>query len=339
MVVHQVVSRQIKSSRDGLFFLLNNTRVHFSKRDYALVTGLNFGDFNVDMSRNHDLSGVEVFNKFNCDESHVKLSTLIDLFENFEIDDEDGSLYLRIAYIIVLYGMLVGYETDKTIEHWVWALVDDLDAFNQFPWGAYTYNLLCYYTTNCKSKKQYKLYGPVWALHVWSLEIVPDLGNVVGNCVAEFAHPRCLKWMFRSRPATKDLRPFFEKEEQEILELVADEFEVSTMYYLSTIGVYMGAQHDEARVYMGAQHDEAPNQDFPYGPSHDIHVEEQEQEEGGALHDIPISAHDLAATVMDTRARSSSSHEEGRRRRAREKRVRPPTTSSHLVAAIMLTGV
>ncbi|XP_057767814.1 uncharacterized protein LOC130988072 [Salvia miltiorrhiza] len=100
------------------------------------------------------------------------------------------------------------------------------------------------------------------------------------------------------------------------------------MYYLSTIGVYMGAQHDEARVYMGAQHDEAPNQDFPHGPSHDIHVEEQEQEEGGALHDIPISAHDLAATVMDTRARSSSSHEEGRRRRAREKRVRPPTTSS-----------
>ncbi|XP_057770253.1 uncharacterized protein LOC130990070 [Salvia miltiorrhiza] len=135
MAVHQVVSRQIKSSRDGLFFLLNNTRVHFSKRGYALVTGLNFGDFNVDMSRNHDLSGVEVFNKFNCGESHVKLSTLIDLFENFEIDDEDGSLYLRIAYIIVLYGMLVGYETDKTIEHWVWALVDDLDAFNQFLWG------------------------------------------------------------------------------------------------------------------------------------------------------------------------------------------------------------
>ncbi|XP_057771127.1 uncharacterized protein LOC130990916 [Salvia miltiorrhiza] len=202
------------------------------------------------------------------------------------------------------------------------------DAFNQFPWGAYTYNRLCYYTTKCKSKKHHKLYGPVWALHVWSLEIMPDLGNVVGNCVAEFAHPRCLKWKFRSRPATKDLRPFFEKEEQEILELVADEFEVSTMYYLSTIGVYMGAQHDEPRVYMGAQHDEAPNQDFPYGPSHDIHVQEQEQEEGGALHDIPISAHDLAATVMDTWARSSSSHEEGRRRRAREKRVRPPTTSS-----------
>ncbi|XP_057808958.1 uncharacterized protein LOC131023435 [Salvia miltiorrhiza] len=146
--------------------------------------------------------------------------------------------------------MLVGYETDKSIENWVWALVDDLDAFNQFPWGEYSYNLLCRNITKCKSKEKYKFFGPVWALHVWSLEIMPDFGNVVGKCVAEFAHPRCLKWKFRSRPGRKDLQSFFEKEEQERLELVPDEFEVTTMYYLSTVGIYMGHSITKAIIRM-----------------------------------------------------------------------------------------
>ncbi|XP_057779209.1 uncharacterized protein LOC130997796 [Salvia miltiorrhiza] len=98
------------------------------------------------------------------------------------------------------------------------------------------------------------------------------------------------------------------------------------MYYLSTVGIYMGAQYNE-----GQNQDfqdipiqgEEPEQEYEV-PLHDTIVQEEEV----SLHDIPIHAHDLPATGMDRRARSSSSRGGGSRGRAREKRVRPPTTSS-----------
>ncbi|XP_057766938.1 uncharacterized protein LOC130987424 isoform X1 [Salvia miltiorrhiza] len=306
MAVHHVVSRQIKSDNNDLCFKLNNTKVYLSRRDYALVTGLQFGDFNYDMSRNHNLDEVEVFRRFSGGQSHVKVSFLVDLFYNFKINDEDGSLHLKIAYIIVLYGLLVGYETDKTVEHWVWALVDDLDKFNRFPWGAYSYNLLCHHAGKIfTSKKQYKFYGPVWALHVWSLEVMPDLGQVVGKCVAEFAHPRCLKWKFRSRPSTNELHPFFEKEEQQILELQPDEFELTTMYYLSTLGFDLGRP--------GEEDDNQEEEPHPSGSLNDIYRARHEKtpdllfdapietHEVSTLHDTPIGVEDIPWTGTDRR--------------------------------------
>ncbi|XP_057791065.1 uncharacterized protein LOC131008190 [Salvia miltiorrhiza] len=212
MAVHHVVSRQIRSNDNGLWFFINGSRLNFSERDYALVTWLNFGETDFDTRAHHDLRNVEVFRKFCCGQRTVKVETLVDLFENYDIDDQDGSLLLRVAHVLVLYGMLLGYEPDKNVADWVWALVNDLDAFAQFPWAAYSYQLLCQYVNNFSTHDKYKLYGPVWALHVWSLEIIPELRTAVGTHLDGGAHPRCLRWRFRSRPTVSDLRLLFEQE-------------------------------------------------------------------------------------------------------------------------------
>ncbi|XP_057766939.1 uncharacterized protein LOC130987424 isoform X2 [Salvia miltiorrhiza] len=131
------------------------------------------------------------------------------------------------------------------------------------------------------------------------------LSKVVGKCVAEFAHPRCLKWKFRSRPSTNELHPFFEKEEQQILELQPDEFELTTMYYLSTLGFDLGRP--------GEEDDNQEEEPHPSGSLNDIYRARHEKtpdllfdapietHEVSTLHDTPIGVEDIPWTGTDRR--------------------------------------
>ncbi|XP_057773355.1 uncharacterized protein LOC130992646 isoform X2 [Salvia miltiorrhiza] len=212
MALHYVVSRQIQSDDNGMWFFINGRKIYFSPKDYALITGLHFGSSNFDViGDHHDVRNVKVFRTF-CGGHQIRIAELVDTLNTFRIDDLDDSLHLRVAHVIVLYGMLLGYESDKYVASWIWAMVDDLDDFSRFPWGVYSYQTLSHYTYKCKPKKKYHFYGPVWALHIWSFEILSHLANEVGRLVDAVAHPRCLRWRFRSLPALKDLRHLFENE-------------------------------------------------------------------------------------------------------------------------------
>ena len=75
------------------------------------------------------------------------------------------------------------FGSEKLVETWVWPLVDDIDEFNRFPWGAYAYKLFCHYTTHAGTSPKWHYYGPSWALMVWALECLPGLGDEVGKRV------------------------------------------------------------------------------------------------------------------------------------------------------------
>ncbi|XP_057770061.1 uncharacterized protein LOC130989916 isoform X2 [Salvia miltiorrhiza] len=298
MALHHVVSRQIQSNDNGLWFYINGSKLHFSEMHYALVTGLNFGQSDFDVRAEHDLRNVEVFIKICCGRRTLNVDNVIDIFENYDlIGDPDGSLLLRVAHVIVLYGMLLGYERDKKVADWVWALVDHVDAFNQFPWGAYTYQILCQYAYNCSTNNQYKLYGPVWALHVWSLEIIPELGSTVGTYVEGCAHPRCLRWKFRSRPNVSDLRPLFEQEAHHLFEIQPDDYETTSHYYATSVmSMPIGVHYER-----------------PVNP-----LREGRQFSPRPTQDIRVAEHELPRRREDRLARS----------RDKGKRSRPPPTTS-----------
>ncbi|KAL6523853.1 hypothetical protein OROMI_030948 [Orobanche minor] len=85
---------------------------------------------------------------------------------------------------------------------WVWALVEDFEQWDMFPWGAYAYGVLSYYIGSVTLKegqehKDYHLYGPVWALQIWSYEMIPSLGDLCGIREKFVKVPRCLMWTTR----------------------------------------------------------------------------------------------------------------------------------------------
>ncbi|KAL5767320.1 hypothetical protein ACOSQ2_014103 [Xanthoceras sorbifolium] len=85
--------------------------------------------------------------------------------------------------------MLLGKDLRTNVEYWAMKLVDNLDEFNQFPWGSFVYSRtfkslsIC-----CKDREQifierakndlahtvekYNSYGFVYAFQVWAFEAI-----------------------------------------------------------------------------------------------------------------------------------------------------------------------
>lgn len=205
MAVHHVLSREITmpgAQDHEMWFELNGARVRFGHVEFALVTGLNFGPSEVDTTCDYDLSHVRAFHLFTGG-GDITVGKLFEKFcdERRRLDDPTGESYFRVAHVLVLYLFLLAYDPNHYVDSWVWALLGDMKYFNDFPWGAYTFLTLEHYVKNISRNTKYHFNGAAWAFHVWSLEIMPELADVVAQKVEdqEDAHPRFLRWKFRSR--------------------------------------------------------------------------------------------------------------------------------------------
>ena len=125
-----------------MWFHICGQNVCFTPADYALVTGLRFGASSFDTTAVHDVSAVAAYNAF-CDPGRsISVSKLVEriTMEGNGVDDPDGTLHLRAALVCVAHSIVCG--SDKNVEPWMWALVDDERAFDNFPWGAYSYQVM-----------------------------------------------------------------------------------------------------------------------------------------------------------------------------------------------------
>ncbi|KAL6312312.1 hypothetical protein AAG906_004963 [Vitis piasezkii] len=120
---------------------------------------------------------------------------------------------------------------------WV-ALVDNLEAFNKYPWGGICYertlfglqraleNRVSKYQDKKKTKGEaaveaYSLVGFPYAFQVWAYEAIPLIGLKYATRVSE-RYPRILNWSATSAPRSTEvenvfLEPHINKELQEML--------------------------------------------------------------------------------------------------------------------------
>ena len=70
--------------------------------------------------------------------------------------------------------LLLGHDERAYVEDFMWTLVEDLHAFEAFPWGTYIYSQSLHYLRLATKKdkltskvgKKINLYGVVWAFQV-----------------------------------------------------------------------------------------------------------------------------------------------------------------------------
>ncbi|XP_057779396.1 uncharacterized protein LOC130997975 [Salvia miltiorrhiza] len=235
--LHHLLARQLKGSDipcDESWFQVGGQTIRFRPTEYALVTGLHFGNSDFDPYAKHKPPRNGIFNRFFNGVS-TKVHVLRKRFNEKSLG-KDVEDYLKAANLLVYYLFLLCRD-NPVIEDWAWTLVEDFERWDAFPWGSYTYGALSYYIDTVgiapdQAEKDYHFYGPVWALQIWSYEAVPDLGSQCGFREREEILPRCLRWSTRQMRKI-DFATFLEKRRPVYPVLEATSSELDEYYMMS----------------------------------------------------------------------------------------------------------
>ncbi|KAL5742388.1 hypothetical protein ACOSP7_029120 [Xanthoceras sorbifolium] len=232
---------------DEMWFKVGGKPMRFGKEEFLLCTGLRFGPLPLGIVSHYPASndGVEqrYFGKRRIHINKVKLK----LEEgNFTRDDD----MMKLAYVFFAAHFLLGRERHRTVPGWLWGLVEDLVAFENFPWGTYVYSSTIYWLgkvlrsrlggrsnkQNMKEKMPAKkqnlginIYGFPWSLMIWALEAIPSLNGKCGIRQGD-GIPRVCRWYCRKKPT--GLVNEFKDDLKVFTTLTASEDEMKQDYYI-----------------------------------------------------------------------------------------------------------
>ncbi|XP_057810212.1 uncharacterized protein LOC131024697 isoform X2 [Salvia miltiorrhiza] len=245
--LHELMAHELEDasfSEQERWFHIGGTDIVFTAQDYMLVTGLAFTKKNYDPnSKKHEISQTSMFCRISRGK-RMKIDMLRHIFNAQEFGDNVDD-YLKAANIIFLYHLLI-CSGNVWIADWVWALVEDVERWSSFPWGAYSYQILChnmsilYKHPDFFTGDTYHFFGPIWALQIWSYEAIPALGRVCGTRDDEMRFPRCLMW--KTHKSTTGLTSFFDRSLQ-VEPLEVNSTEESKNYYMMFVEWQRG-EHD-----------------------------------------------------------------------------------------------
>ncbi|GJU87841.1 phospholipase-like protein [Tanacetum coccineum] len=163
--------------------------IEFGRREFCLITGFVFGDCSLD----HLNGGESAFHdRVFPNISNVKgdmLYKILNNQSNFDklLDDD----VVRLCLLLALDFVFMGYEMRHVIANELLNLVDDLAAWNDFPWGEHMWIKLHRRVYNNDKKYRevhlnkiaikgktfmptYTLQGFVFAFKIWILEMFPN---------------------------------------------------------------------------------------------------------------------------------------------------------------------
>ena len=141
-IIHQLVARQADVDvgqddlDDQIFFDFVGNLTCFSKLDFALITGLKcHGDPTPAKWKTSKGFIDRVFNA----KKGLTYSELDTLFKtSFKVDSDED--VVRVALLYLLTHGLMTHQKNHKIPDFYLQLVDDLETFNNYPWGAIVFD-------------------------------------------------------------------------------------------------------------------------------------------------------------------------------------------------------
>ncbi|KAE8685487.1 transcriptional corepressor LEUNIG-like isoform X7 [Hibiscus syriacus] len=141
---------------------------------------------------------------------HVEdLTRLLNKKDGFtRMDDVD---VVRVCLLILLHTGFLGREARQPIPNDLIKLVEDLNAWNLFPWGSYlwkaTWNKLSSALDDRKSLhgdgSKYTLTGFIWAFKIWIFEVFPAMKTYAIKTSNDI--PRAISWKRKRTLQWEDL--------------------------------------------------------------------------------------------------------------------------------------
>ncbi|GMN22647.1 hypothetical protein TIFTF001_043553 [Ficus carica] len=201
-VFHNIVMRLTTHSAmgDALWFELGEDLVRFSINEFCLITGLNcVGSTHLPVVESRLMS------KYFSDVRGVTREYLELQMSNSKFDNDDDAVKLSLLYIV--FSIPLSNASSVKIDPKYFALADNLDAFNEFPWGVLSWEAtrtaICSTVENRISSKRgpkknidksrYSVAGFPQALLVWAYETSPVIASKFTTNY-EHALPRMMSW-------------------------------------------------------------------------------------------------------------------------------------------------
>ncbi|KAL3653486.1 hypothetical protein CASFOL_003167 [Castilleja foliolosa] len=222
--LHALLGREVTRSdsegKDEFWFQIGGRLARFSKYEFALVTGLRFGNSGFNPNAQHVIPSNGVYaRRVASAHGRVFVSDIYKRFVRSEFADSVAD-QVKIAKILFVYKILFGVTTHSTsVSDWVWALIEDDEAWESFPWGKFTYQVLSHRLRRLPMSQpenrifRYTFQGFSTALLIWAYEAIPQLGSICGDRIGEedLQRPRLIRWRM-NRKMIMDVTDFFDKE-------------------------------------------------------------------------------------------------------------------------------
>ncbi|KAH0642033.1 hypothetical protein KY290_033639 [Solanum tuberosum] len=93
-----------------------------------------------------------------------------------------------------VHNVLLAKDVNNNIALKFVKLSEDIEAFNNYPWGHDNYKLTVQYLLAPLSPKTSNLFGFPWAFMAWAFEAIPHLRHQV-TVEEEISSPRILRWL------------------------------------------------------------------------------------------------------------------------------------------------
>ncbi|KAE8722406.1 hypothetical protein F3Y22_tig00014064pilonHSYRG00115 [Hibiscus syriacus] len=185
----------------------------FRREEFCLITGLRFGHDDVGRYTRHITRPSwlsRVFLELERPNLYVEdLTRLLNKKDGFtRMDDVD---VVRVCLLILLHAGFLGREARQPIPNDLIKLVEDLNAWNLFPWGSYlwkaTWNKLSSALDDRKSLhgdgSKYTLTGFIWAFKIWIFEAFPAMKTYAIKTSNDI--PRAISWKRKRTLQWEDL--------------------------------------------------------------------------------------------------------------------------------------
>ncbi|KAE8726263.1 putative cellulose synthase A catalytic subunit 1 [Hibiscus syriacus] len=208
----------IQRGEEEIWFHFPPAYTCFGRKEFCLIIGLRFGHDDVGRYTRH-IARPSWLSRVFPDESMEKPNLYVDDLKKLfnkkagftRMDDVD---VVRVCLLLLVYAGFLGREARQPIPRELIILVEDLNAWNLFPWGSYiwkaTWTKLSTAFDDRKSLRgdgsKYTLSGFVWAFKIWIFEAFSSMRTYAIKTSNDI--PRAISWKRKNLLDWEDLIPY-----------------------------------------------------------------------------------------------------------------------------------
>ncbi|KAK2652819.1 hypothetical protein Ddye_012675 [Dipteronia dyeriana] len=151
-IIHRLLLRELhhNGQTDEMQFMLGNQSVRFSKVEFSLITGLRFGV--VPDTTKYVAVENDIHQWYFPRADEVSLEEIRGVVTVAEFGEAYNVVKLCLTYM--LNWILMGVDERFKIPVWQFRLVEELDTFDGFPWGAHIYRHSIYSFKHALDRRQ-----------------------------------------------------------------------------------------------------------------------------------------------------------------------------------------
>ncbi|EOY18324.1 Uncharacterized protein TCM_042921 [Theobroma cacao] len=192
-----------------LWFAIGKSKARLSKQEFCLITGLKFGPMLDVFRRPYEVAADGIHARYWNGQDSVKLQALLDTFRRSNFKRPRDAT--KMAFVLIANNILFGQYYRIRVTPWLLSLVEDIDAWNVFPWGHYVWKLTLDYllkgfkvpdlSVTKETRLHYNIYGFAWVIQFWAMEAIPAFQKIVAPFgPKDNVHPRMCRWDCNQKP-------------------------------------------------------------------------------------------------------------------------------------------